>query len=64
MGLLSFLFGEVPSDFGTFGVLGDEAEGFEGIEAGLDNVLSFLSSGSAWRSFSRRLYMAVMVTSG
>jgi hypothetical protein len=32
--LPSFLeFGEVPSDFAIFGVLGDESEGFEGVEA-------------------------------
>jgi hypothetical protein len=29
-------FGEVPSDFAIFGVLGDESECFEGFEAGLD----------------------------
>jgi hypothetical protein len=32
--LPSFLeFGEVPSDFAIFGVLGDETEGFESVEA-------------------------------
>jgi hypothetical protein len=28
--------GEVPGGFAIFGVLGDEAEGFEGFEGGLD----------------------------
>jgi hypothetical protein len=37
-------FGEVPSDFAIFGVLGDETEGFEGFEAGLDGAWNFTSA--------------------
>jgi hypothetical protein len=44
MSLPSFLeFGEVPSDFAVFSVLGDESEGFERVEAVLD--LGFTAGG-------------------